>query len=224
MYQMTRPVKRQPSRTYDSSRRQAQAMQNRRAVLAAARTRFLEQGYAATTLAAVAADAGVSVETIYKAFANKAGVLKALFDESVAGDDEPVQMEQRDVIQEIIREADPRRKIDLYATHLAETTPRVAPVQLLARDAAAADAGAAEVWNATRREVLAAMTLFARDLDATGRLRVPVAEARDVLWTYHGPELYELLVLERGWTPKRYGRFFAAAVTAALIDPDEPSA
>jgi hypothetical protein len=69
--------------------------------------------------------------------------------------------------------------------------------------------------------VLGAMTLFARDLDATGRLRVPVTEARDVLWTYHSPELYELLVLERGWTPKRYGRFFAAAVTAALIEPDD---
>jgi AcrR family transcriptional regulator len=222
MYLMSEPVKRQPSRRYDSTRRHAQAQQNRAAVLAAARSRFLAAGYAASTMAAVAADAGVSVETIYKTFGNKAALLKALFDVSVAGDDEAEQMAERAVIQAIIREPDPVRKIRRYGAHLAETMPRAAPVQLLARDAAAADAGAAGVWAASRREVLTAMTAFANDLHATGRLRVPVNEARDVLWTYHAPELYELLVLERGWTPKRYGAFFTNAVTAALIAPVPP--
>jgi AcrR family transcriptional regulator len=217
---MSEPVKRQPSRRYDSTRRHQQAEQNRAAVLVAARARFLADGYAATTLATVASDAGVSVETIYKSFANKAGVLKALFDVAVAGDDQPLEMAERDVITAITAELDPVRKVQRYGAHLAETMPRSAPLQLLARDAAAADTGAADVWSQTRREVLHAMSLFAQDLAATGRLRVSPDEARDLLWTYHAPELYELLVLERGWHADRYGEFFVAAVTAALIDPD----
>jgi AcrR family transcriptional regulator len=219
---MSEPVKRQASRRYDSTRRRAQAQHTRAAVLTAARDRFLADGYAATTIAAVATDAGVSIETVYKAFGNKAGVLKALFDVSVAGDDEPTEMAGRDVIRAIVEEPDPARKIGRYGAHLAATMPRSAPVQLLARDAAAADAAAAAVWAQTRRESLAAMTQFAANLEATGRLLVPVDEARDVLWTYHAPELYELLVLERGWDPDRYGTFFASAVIAALIEPPEP--
>src|SRR3954453_22112296 len=108
---MTDDVKRHPSRRYDSTRRHQQAQQNRAAVLAAARVRFLADGYAATTLAAVATDAGVSVETIYKAFANKAGVLSALFDCAVAGDNEPRQMAEREVIRYITDDPDPVRKI-----------------------------------------------------------------------------------------------------------------
>ncbi len=189
-------------------------------MLDAARTRFLANGYAATTLASVAADAGVSVETIYKMFGNKGGVLKALFDVSVAGDDDQTQMAERDVIRAIIDEPDPVRKIERYGAHLADAMARAAPVQLLARAAADADAGAAGVWAQTRDEVLAAMTMFARDLESTGRLGVSAEVARDVLWTYHAPELYEMLVLERGWHPDRYGAFFATGVTAALIAPD----
>jgi AcrR family transcriptional regulator len=210
------PVRPSPRR-YDSSRRAAQARQNRAAVLDAARRRFLDRGYATTTLAEVAGDAGVSVETIYKAFSNKAGVLKALFDTSVAGDDEPVPMEDREVIRGIVEEPDAARKVERYFDHLASAMPRSAPIQLLARDAAAADSAAADVWRQIRQETLNAMALFARNLAETGRLKVSTKEARDVLWTYHAPELYELLVLERGWTAKRYARFAATAVTAALL-------
>ncbi|MGV7529729.1 TetR/AcrR family transcriptional regulator, partial [Mycobacterium kansasii] len=73
-------VKKEPARRYDSTQRRQQAQQNRARVLQAARQRFLAQGYAATKIAEIARDAGVSVETVYKTFATKAGVLKALFD------------------------------------------------------------------------------------------------------------------------------------------------
>jgi AcrR family transcriptional regulator len=205
------------ARRYDSSRRQEQARQNRAAVLESARRRFLEQGYSATTLGEVAGDAGVSVEMIYKAFANKAGLLKAVFDVSVAGDDEPVPIAERDFIGEIVAEPDARRKIERYTEHLAVTMPRVAPVQLLARDAAAVDGEAAIVWQQMRAEALAAMTMFADDLATTGALGVGADEARDILWTYHAAELFELLVLERGWSPTRYGAFLAAAIIAAVV-------
>jgi AcrR family transcriptional regulator len=210
-------VKRRPPRRYDSSRRRQQAEQNRHAVLAAARQRFLTQGYAATTIAEVARDAGVSVEMVYKAFTTKAGVLKALFDVSVAGDDEPIPMVQRDVIQHVINAPEAARKLEIYAGHLAKTMPRSAPVQLLARDGAASSPDAAEVWKQIRQETLTAMGMFASDLARTGELRVSTKEARDVLWAYHAPELYELLVLERGWSATRYGKFIAHALTDALL-------
>ncbi|OBF80544.1 TetR family transcriptional regulator [Mycobacterium sp. 852002-51163_SCH5372311] len=210
-------VKSQPPRRYDSTRRRQQAQQNRHAVLAAARKRFLAQGYATTTIAEIARDAGVSVETVYKAFATKAGVLKALFDVSVAGDDEPIPMVQRDVIQNVVNATEAARKLEIYAQHLASTMPRSAPVQLLARDGAASSPDAAEVWKQIRQETLAAMTMFASDLANTGQLRVSSRQARDVLWTYHAPELYELLVIERGWSAGRYGKFIAHALIAALL-------
>ena len=93
---MNRPVNR--VRSYDSTRRQEQARQNRAANLDAARAHFLTHGYQGTTVSAVAVDAGVSVETVYKAFANKAGLLKAVFDVTLAGDDEPVPMMDREEI------------------------------------------------------------------------------------------------------------------------------
>jgi AcrR family transcriptional regulator len=204
-------------RRYDSSRRQEQARQNRAAVLESARRRFLEQGYAPTTLGEVASDAGVSVEMIYKAFANKAGLLKAVFDVSVAGDDDPTPIAERDVIAQIMAESGARRKLTLYVDHLVESMPRVAPIQLLARAAAAADGDASAVWEQTRTEQLAGMTLFAQDLERTKSLRVSVSEARDILWTYVSPEMFELLVLARGWSAERYGRFVADGLIAALV-------
>ncbi|OBG95769.1 TetR family transcriptional regulator [Mycobacterium sp. E3251] len=211
-------VKAQPPRRYDSTRRREQARRNRHAVLAAARQRFLAQGYATTTIGEIARDAGVSVETVYKAFSTKAGVLKALFDVSVAGDDEPVPMVERDVIQTVANATDAVDKLELYAKHLAASMPRSAPVQLLARDGAASSPDAAEVWKQIRDETLTGMTMFASDLARTGQLRVSARQARDILWTYHAPELYELLVLERGWSATRYGKFVARAWIDALLD------
>jgi len=205
-------------RRYDSSRRQARAQESRAAVLRAALDRFLEQGYASTTIAQVADDADVSVETVYKTFGNKAGLLKAVFDVAVAGDDEPVPMVERDDIQRVIAEPDAARKLALYFEHFVDTMPRTAPVQLLVRDAAATNDDANAVWRQLRREQLEAMTQFARDLDATGQLRVPATTARDLLWTYHSLELYELLVLERGWSRKRYRAFLLDALVAALLN------
>ena len=206
-------------RRYDSSRRQEQARENRLAVLDAARRMFLERGYAATTVATIAAEAGVSVETVYKAFGNKPGLVKAVVDVAIVGDDEPVPMVQRERVRRIEAEPDSRRKLAMYGEHLAESAPRRVPVELLVRAAAATDLGAAGVWDQLEAERLAGMTLFAHHLDAGGHLRPGVSpdEARDVLWTYNSAELYDLLVLRRGWSAPRYGRWVADALAAALL-------
>jgi AcrR family transcriptional regulator len=210
-----------PQRGYDSSRRREQASRNRQEVIAAARTLFLDKGYAATTVGQIAKAAGVSVETVYKAFATKPGVLKALFDVTVAGDDESVPMAERADIQAVLAEPDPARKIRLYTAHMAATYPRLAPVQLMVRDAAAADPGAADVWGRLRHELLGGMTHFAGDLLATGGLRPGLSadHVRDLLWTLNSVEIFELLVIARTWTPERYARFTADALINALLPP-----
>ena len=208
-----------PRRSYNSARRREQARQSRAAVLDAARRMFLERGYAATTVGAIAAAAGVSAETVYKAFGNKPGLVKAVVDVAIVGDDEPVPMLERERVGRMKAETHPRRKLEMYGEHLAESAPRRVPIELLVRAAAASDAGAAGVWEQLESERLAGMTFFARHLDEGGHLRpgISVDEARDVLWTYISAEVYELLVMRRGWTPERYGRWVAEALAAALL-------
>jgi AcrR family transcriptional regulator len=217
MYRMSRSVK--PQRTYDSSRRQEQAQRNRRTILAVAHERFLADGYAATTMGAVADGAEVSVETIYKAFRNKPGLVKAVFDVSVVGDDEPVPMLQREFVQRNTTEPDPRIKLQMYGEHLTEIGPRSFPLQLVVRDAAASDAGAAEVWAQMQAERLAGMTAFATHLADSGHLRegLAVEQARDILWLHNSVEVWDLLVNQRGWSEERWGTWIGAQLVAALL-------
>jgi AcrR family transcriptional regulator len=220
---VTGPVK--PRRPYDASRRRVQARANRAAVLAAARRRFLDDGYAATTLGAVAAEAGVSVETIYKAFGNKPGLLKAVVDVAIVGDDEPVPMMDREFVQRNIAEPDPRVKLEMYSEHFAVTAARSMPMALVVRDAAATDPAASAVWEQLQTERLTGMTAFGAHLHGGRHLRrgVTAEEARDVLWTYTSAELWDLLVIQRGWPPARFATWQAAALIAALLPPGKPS-
>jgi AcrR family transcriptional regulator len=207
------------SRRYDSSGRQAQARRNRAAVLQAAHELFMDRGFAVTTMPDIAAAAGVSVQTVYKAFGNKPRLAKAVFDVAMAGDDEAVPMLQRASLGRVQSEADPHAKLRLYGEFLAQVAPRHVPVQLVIRDAAGSDPDARAVWAELQAERLRGMTLFARALHDEGNLRPGIStnEARDVLWTYNSAELFQLLVIERGWSPKRYGRWVADALIAALI-------
>lgn len=208
-----------PRRRYDATRRQEQARHNRRAMLQAARQLFLDRGFAATTMPAIASAAGVSVQSVYKAFGTKARLAKAVFDVAMAGDDEPVPMLQRASLGRVRDEPDPHAKLRLYGEFLAEVAPRHVPVQLVIRDAAASDPEARVAWAGLQAERLKGMTLFAGALHDQGHLRPGVSanEARDVLWTYNSAELFQLLVLERGWPPGRYGRWVADALICALL-------
>lgn len=207
-------------RNYNASRRKELARQSRARILDAARERFLRDGYVATTIAHIAADADVAVQTVTKHFANKPGLVKALFEVALVGDDEGVPLAAREWITAILDEADPRRKLHMYGQALGFMVPRTAPIQLLAREASG-DPAVAEVWKQIRFGRLMGLTDLANNLDAGRHLRdgVSVEQARDVLWAYSSPEIYELLVLERGWTLERYSAFIETGAVAALI-PD----
>lgn len=209
-----------PRRSYDSSRRREQARAQRLRVLQAARRRFLQDGYAATTLGAIAGEAGVSVQMIYKAFKNKRGVLKAVFDFSVAGDDEPVPMIERDYADRMRAEPDPRIKLEMFAEHMAESMPRAGPVFLLARAAAALEPEIGALLAGWRDGQLAGLGMLAAHLEEGRHLRPGLSrdQARDLLWTINSTEVYELLVLERGWTQQGYRDFLSQSMIANLLD------
>jgi AcrR family transcriptional regulator len=207
------------ARRYDASGRRAQARRTRAAVLDAARRAFLDHGYASTTLGTIAERAGVSVETVYKAFGNKAGLLKAVFDVSIVGDDEPVPLAARDMVARIQAEPNGAKKLAIYGRAYAVRAERSVPIQLLVRDAAGSDAGAAGVLEQLKTERLTGMAAFAEHLHQSKVLRrgVTAADARDVLWLFTSPEIYEKLVLERGWSPKRFGAWLTQQLIAALV-------
>ena len=208
-------------RAYNSAARQDQARRTRWAIVQSARHEFLERGFSATTMPAIATRAGVSVQTVYKAFGNKARLVKAVFDTAIAGDDEPTPMLERTQLMRAHAEPDPRRKLLLYGRFLTTVAPRHVPIQLLIRDAAATDQEAAVAWEDLQQERLQGMAQFAKSLHDAGHLRdgVSAREARDVLWTYNSAELFQLLVLHRGWTPRRYGTWIAHQLIAALLVP-----
>jgi AcrR family transcriptional regulator len=212
------PVKRR----YDAAGRRARADEARRRVLDAARRLFLDGGYAATTMGAVAADAGVSVESVYKAFGSKSRLALALFHDAIAGHEpEPAEV-RADRLS--AGEADPRERLRGFGELVAEVTPRVAPLMLLVRAAAQTDADLRDVWEQMLSERLDRMAGHARALADAGHLRpgVTVEEARDVLWLYNAPEVYELMVLRRQWSPGRFGQWVGEAYVAALLsDPSE---
>lgn len=208
-------------RRYDATGRQEQARRTRAAVLTVARELFLTGGYSATSMATVAEAARVSTQLLYKTFGNKAGLVKALFDVAIAGDDEPVRMVDRESLTRVREEPDPYAKLRLYGAFVADTAPRHVPIQLLVRAAADADSEAGSLWRNLSQERLQGMAMFARALAPSLRPDVTVDHARDLLWAHNSPELWDLLVLQRGWSPAQFGDHLAETLIAALL-PHRP--
>jgi AcrR family transcriptional regulator len=208
-----------PKRRYDSSGRQAQARRNREAILDAAQQQFLDGGYAATTIAAIAAEAGVSVETIYKAFGGKPGLVRAIYDRGLAGQQPVPAFQRADAIRE--RQTDPRTIMRNWGTLTSEVSSIVSPIERLVRAAAASDPDMAALLKAHHDLREQRARHHARFLKRRGYLRedVTLAQATDILWTCTSDELYDLLVTQRGWSLPRFARFLGDYLIAALLPP-----
>lgn len=209
-------------RPYDSTSRKLRALRNREAILDAALNRFLSDGYAATTIATVARTAGVSVETIYKSFDSKAGLVTAIWQRGLAGHGPVPAPIRSDRMQQ--REANPRTIIANWAKLTTEVMPLVAPVLLLIRSAATLDPEMAALLVDSDRQRLQRMRHNAKSLATHLRPGITQASAAEVLWLYSAADLYDLLVVRRGWSMRRYRRFLADAMTAALLAPTAPAA
>jgi AcrR family transcriptional regulator len=206
------PVKRQ----YDASARRARAEATRDSVVAASRELFLSRGYAATTVSEVASSCGVSVEYVYKRFGGKAGLVRAVVDRALQGTgSEPAERRS-----DALGADEPLSLIRGWGRLSAEVSPLVAPVMLLVRAAAVQDtkvSSLADELDSSRRQ---RMSENARRLAEAGHLRegIDVEHAADVLWSFSSPELYDLLVVRRGWTAEEFGDFVARGIAGELLE------
>jgi AcrR family transcriptional regulator len=180
---------------------------------------FVEPGYAATPLTAIAAEAGVAVQTVYKTFGSKQALLSALVDVTVAGDDEPVALPVRQFVADIRSLTRARPMLERYARHLVEVHARQAHVMLALSTAATADTEAAAIWRKNIDDRRQGMTMFAADLISTGDVRPEhtTDTAADVLWLAMDVRNYDWLVRQREWPPERFQRWYVDTVAAALL-------
>ncbi len=205
------------SRRYDSTGRQAQARRSQEAVLEAAQHQFLRAGYVATTIAAIAADAAVSVETIYKAFGGKPGLVRAIYDRELRGQGPISAYERSDQMR--ARETDPTTIMREWAELTTEVAAQLTPIRLLIRAAAATDPEIAGLLKDSDDERLERMRHHAEFLAQRGYLRdeVTTSRATDILYTCSAVELYELLVLQRGWSLPEFAEFVSNFMISGLL-------
>jgi AcrR family transcriptional regulator len=206
-------------RRYDSRGRKARAQQSRALILDVAEQAFLQDGFAATTIASVAERAGVSAETIYKSFENKAGLVRAIYERGLTGTGTIAAYDRSDQVRHLID--DPRELMREWGALTAEVASTVTPILLLIRSAAVTDSSMAELLEVSNTHRLERMRHNAGFLAERGFLKegVSLSEATDVLWMVSSPEFYELLVIERRWTSAQFAAFVAETMTAALLPP-----
>src|SRR3954447_9977517 len=206
-------------RSYQSDRRDAQARATRAAILDAAAALFAERGYVATSFDSVAAEAGVSRATVFAHFPTKAVLLKAAYDVTLVGDDEPVPLPERPASLRVRAEPDPNRFLAGYAAVVTDVYRRLSPIYEAIRGAAHADPEAATVWRAIGAERRIGGGNVVAGVVGRGALRddVDPEQAADVVYALVDPGLYHLLVRERGWDHETYTAWLAQALQRELL-------
>ena len=207
-------------RTYNSPRRREQAAATRRQILEAAQRLFEQRGYAATTMAAVADEAGVALKTVYLAFETKSGLLRALWNALLRGGEGDVPVAQREWYREVLDEPDPERQLRLNARNARAVKTRVGALLGVIRSAAPTDPEIAGLWDRIQSEFYDNQRAIVTRLHARKALRpgLGVGRATDILWTLNHPDVWLLLVGERGWTPAQFETWFRDTARAQLLD------
>src|SRR4051794_6975537 len=210
---MPEPVK---PRRYDSPRRRAQAEATRREILDAAERLFVRDGYAATTMAAIAKEAGVALKTVYVAFETKSGVLRALWNLRLRGDQTDVPIQDRAWYREVLAEPDPERALRLGAHESRQVKERAGGLFGVLRSAADADPDIAALWERINAEFHANQRAV---IEVLGPLRpgLELERAADIMWTLNHPDVWQLLVGRRGWTPDEWEAWFVTTLSAQLL-------
>lgn len=214
---MARTVK--AVRSYDSSGRQEQARQTKLAIIRAAQRLFIAQGYGRTTIAEIAADAGVSAETVYAAFKNKPTLLHRAWDITIGGDDENVVFHERPEVVAIRSEPDLAKRLMLHATFSTATARRMTPFMRAIQAAAGSEPAAAKMLTEMNRQRLVGLAVMASEAAETGQLAVSEEECRDIVWSFTDGTLWHQLVVERGWTDERYADWVGRMWVQMLVRP-----
>ncbi len=208
-------------RRYDSPRRREQAAATRRQILEAAQRLFERQGYAATTMAAIAAEAGVALKTVYVSFETKSGLLRALWHVLLRGGEGDAPVAEQHWYREVLEERDPERQLRLNARNARVVKTRIAPLIEVIRGAAPTDPDIGALWSRIQTDFYDNQRSIVKALHGKKALRpgLDVARAADILWTLNHPDLWLLLVGARGWTPEQWEEWFRETSSAQLLRP-----
>ena len=200
---------------------QARTRLARRAVVDAARTLFLERGYQATTIDAISNHSDVPAATVYRLFSSKLGILKALLDVSIAGDDQALPLQERPLVAALFAEPDPATLLAGFAGMTVAINARSGDAYRILSSAAGSDPAAAVLLADYQRGRDDGQGRIARSLARARALRPGLRErdAADLIHALLSPELYRLLVVDRGWTPQRYERWLARTLADQLTSP-----
>jgi AcrR family transcriptional regulator len=208
-----------PKRPYASARRQRQAAATRREILEAAERLFAERGYPATTMEAIAEAAGVSLKTVYLPFTTKAGLLRALWDLRLKGDQDEAPVADRDWYRAVLAEPDPRIRLRLVGAASRRVKERIGTILRIIRGAATVDADLESLWRLIQADFLANQRVVLEGVTPALRPGLTLDRATDLLWTLNHPDVWLLLVVERGWSPTEWEEWFVSAATSALLEP-----
>lgn len=211
-------------RSYDATGRRAQSDATRRRILDAARTSIIDQGYASTTVAAIAREAHVHVDTVYALVGRKPQLVGELIEQALSGEDRAIPAAERPYVARIRNTADPMEKLAIYAASTRAMMQRLAPLFVALRDAGGTDPAARSLWRGFGERRATNMRLFIDDLAMVGGLRtgLDAEEAADTVWATNSPELYTMLTDERGWTDERYERWLQTTWSRLLL-PTAPA-
>jgi len=211
-----------PKRRYQSPRRRAQAEATRRDILDAAQRLFEADGYAATTMADIAEKAGVALKTVYLAFQTKGGLLRALWNLLLRGDETDRPVAERAWYIEVLDEQDPQRQLRLNARNSAAGKKRISAILEVIRSAAPADPDVATLWQRIQSDYHANQRAIVESLNDKHALApgLDIDRATDILWALNHPNTWQLLVGQRGWTPEQYERWVAESACAQLLAPN----
>lgn len=212
------------TRRYDATRRRARAEEERRAtrrrVVDAARQLFLTRGYVATTVADIADQAGVALQSVYNAGQSKADLLHLVVDLAVAGDDEDVMLVERPSFTSIGRQPSAERQVEAIAVLIAQAMQRLAPIWVAYREAAVVDPKAAanlEAAHRRRNETFAGMIAMVDK----NRLRRSPQDSTDTAWAIGSIDVYLLLRSIRGWDHARYEQWLTRTLINQLLAPEQ---
>jgi len=214
---MRQPVKR---RRYDATRRQQAAAERRQKVLDVAVALFAQLGYTQTTMAEIAAKAGVALDTIYVTIGTKPELFRLLLETAISGTGEAVPVLDRDYVAKMRAEPDPTRKLAIYAAALTEIHARLAPLYLALQAAAPESPELATIWQDLLARRARNMPLLIAELERTNALRpeLTTETAVDTVWAINSTEVYVLLHNQRGWTEDQYENWLAQILARLLLN------
>lgn len=216
------PERVKAKRPYNSQRRREQAAETRREILQAAQRLLESQGYAGATMAAIAAEAGVSPKTVYVAFETKGGLLRALWNFLLRGDEEGEPVAQSAWYREVLEEPDPARQLRLNARNSRAVKSRIGGLLKVIRSAAPTDPEVGALWGRIQSEYYDNQRAVVRKLQEKKALRpgIDVKRGSDILWSLNHPDLWLLLVGQLGWSPDAYEKWTGDTACSQLLKGD----